>query len=244
MVPGPLDEVPDDEEVTAVTHALDHAQLILGALERLGRHRVAEAPGKALHHELSQILGLDHPARTVEAWNQLLAELDLDIAALCHLQGRSQRLRPARKLLHHLVGGTQVELVGVKGQLWRLERRLRLHAEQRRVVVIVLTAQVVHVTGADQRPAELPRDPLDPKVRLVLSGDAVVLNLEVHVLRPIDLDQLVGDRPRLVLAVGHQRLAEARGETASEGDNPLRVLGHQLRVDRRLAALQTLQKAR
>ena len=48
---------------------------------------------------------------------------------------------------------------------------------------VVLAAQVVHVGGADERPADLARDPRDALVRAVLLGDLVVLELEVDVLR-------------------------------------------------------------
>ena len=90
VVARPLDEVPDDQEVAAVAHAVDHAELVLGALERRRRDRVAEAPGEPLHHQLAQVLGLDHPAGAVEARDQLLAELDLDIATLGDLERRGR----------------------------------------------------------------------------------------------------------------------------------------------------------
>ena len=85
--------------------------------------------------------------------------------------------------------------------------RLGLHAQQRRVVVVVLAAQVVHVAGADERAADLARDPHDPLVGLVLLGDAVLLDLEVDVLGAEDLDQVVDVRARLGVAA----LDEPRG---------------------------------
>ena len=244
VVARPLDEVPDDQEVAAVAHAVDHAELVFGALQRRRRDRVAEAPGEPLHHQLAQVLGLDHPARAVEARDQLLAELNLDIAALGDLERRGDRLRPLGELLRHLVGRAQVELVGVEGHLRRRQRRLGLHAQQRRVVVVVLTAQVVHVTGADQWATDLARDLHDPGVGLLLVGDAVLLNLEVDVVVAVDLQQLIGHRARLGLTVADQRLAEARCQAAGQRDHALRIPRHQPGVHRRLAALQPLEEAR
>ena len=59
------------------------------------------------------------------------------------------------------------------------------------MVVVVLAAQVVDVGGADQRPAELAGEADDALVRLVLLGDAVLLDLEVDLLGPEGLDQVV-----------------------------------------------------
>ena len=112
------------------------------------------------------------------------------------------------------------------------------------MVVVVLAAQVVHVTGADQWATDLARDLHDPGVGLLLIGDAVLLDLEEDVVVTVDLQQLVGDRARLGVAVVDERLAEARGEAAGERDHALGVLRHQPRVDRRLAALQALEEAR
>ena len=91
------------------------------------------------------------------------------------------------------------------------------------MVVVVLLAQVVHVGGADERPAELAGDLHDPLVGLVLLGQAVALDLEVDVLGAEDPQQVVGVRARLALLVGDQALAEARGQAAGEGDDPLGV---------------------
>ena len=125
--------------------------------------------------------------------------------------------------LRHLLAGAQVELVRVEGHLRRGERRLRLHAQQRRVVVVVLAAQVVHVAGADERPADLARDAHDPLVGLVLVGDAVLLDLEVDVLGAEGLQQVVGVGARLGVAAVDEALAEARGQAAGQRDDALAV---------------------
>src|SRR6202044_1504297 len=58
------------------------------------------------------------------------------------------------------------------------------------------------------------------------------------------LTQIVGVGARVLEAVFAETLAEARGQTAREGDDPLGVRGDPLEVDGRLAALQPLQEAR
>ena len=55
VVLGPLDEVPDDQEVGVVAHAVDDRELHLGALDGGGGHRIAVAGAQPLHHALAQV---------------------------------------------------------------------------------------------------------------------------------------------------------------------------------------------
>ncbi len=112
------------------------------------------------------------------------------------------------------------------------------------MVVVVLAAQVVHVAGADEAAAELARDLDDPLVALVLRREAVLLHLEVDVLGPEHVAEVVGVRARLVVTVLEQALAEARGQAACQRDHALREALDQAHVDRRLAALQAVEEAR
>ena len=80
-------------------------------------------------------------------------------------------------------------------------------------MVVVLAAQVVHVAGADERPADLAGDPDDPLVALVLGGETVLLDLEVDVVGAEDPQQVVGVRAGVVGAVVDQRA----GRTAMPG---------------------------
>ena len=167
----------------------------------------------------------------------------VDVAALGDLDRRLQRAREVGERLRHLLRGLQVELVGGEGHLRRRERGLGLHAQQRRVVVVVLLAQVVHVGGGDERAAGLPREAPHRLVDLLLLGQAVALDLEVDVLGPEDLHQLVEVRAGLLGLALDDPLARARGEAAREADDALGVLGQQLEVHPRLAAVQALEEA-
>ncbi|HEX5128300.1 MAG TPA: lyase family protein, partial [Usitatibacter sp.] len=101
-----------------------------------------------------------------ERRDELLAELDLDVAALGDLDRRRQRLGPLRERGRHLRVVLQVELVRLEGHLRRGERGLRLHAQQRRVMGVVLATQVVDVAGGHERAADLAGDPHDALVGL------------------------------------------------------------------------------
>ena len=176
------------------------------------------------------------------ARDQLLAELDLDVAALGDLERAGDRLGPLGERRRHLLVGLQIELVGVERHLRLGERRLRLHAQQRRVVVVVLAPQVVDIAVATSgRPTSRA---IRTAPSLTLSwARAVLLDLEVDVLGPEDLDQVVEVRARLVGAVVDEPLREARREAAGQADDALGVLRRPDPGRRRLAALQALEEA-
>ena len=241
---GVADEVPDDQEVGREAHLLDHAQLHLEPLERLGRRRVAVAAAQTLLREAAQVVGHGLALGRREARDQHLAELDLHLAALGDLQAGGERLRPLGEVARHLVRALEEELVGVERQLRRRQRALGLHAQQSAVVVEVLAAEVMDVPGGHQRPAQLARDPHDALVGLVLLGDAVLLDLEEDVVGAEHADQGVGVRARLVRVVLHQAAAEAPLQAAGERDHALGMARQQVEVDVRLAAPVALEVAR
>ena len=76
------------------------------------------------------------------------------------------------------------------------------------MVVVVLTAQVVHVTGADQRAADLAGDLHDPLVALLLRREAVLLDLEVDVVGAEDPQKVIGVGACVARPVVDQALAE------------------------------------
>ena len=181
--------------------------------------------------------------RRLEARDELAAERDRHVAALRDLQGGGDRLGRRGERLRHLLRALQVELVRVEGHLRRRQRGLRLHAQQRRVVVVVLTAQVVDVGRRDEAAAHLPREADDRLVDLLLLGDPVVLDLEVDVVGPEDVDEVVEVAAGLLHAPLDDPAARAGGEAAGERDDAVAVALQQLHVDARLAAVQALEEA-
>ena len=237
------DEVPDDQEVGLEAHLVDHPELEIEPLDRLCRRRIAVATGQALAGEPVQHLARLLAVGSREARQEQLAELDLDVAALGDLERRRHRLGPGLERLLHLGRALEEELVGVEGQLRLLERRLGLHAEQRRVVLVVLASQVVDVGGGDQRPAELAGVADDALVGLRLLGDPVLLHLEVDIVGAEHLDQVVEMGAGVVGALFDQATAKARLQAAGERDHTVGVALEQLHVDVRLAAPEALEEA-
>ncbi len=240
---GVVDEVPDDQEIGVEAHRVDDAELQLHALDGLGGRRVAVAAAQAVLDQAAQIVLLRLAVRAVVAGDELPVERDVDVAALRDLHRRLQGARERGERLRHLLRGLQIELVRAERHLRRGQRRLGLHAQQRRMVLVVLLAQVVDVRRGHQRAVHLAGEPDDRLVDLLLLGQPVLLDLEVDVLGTEDLDELVQVGPRALQVAGQDALAGARGQAAGEADDALGVPGQQLQVHARLAPVQALEEA-
>ena len=119
----------------------------------------------------------------------------------------------------HLLGRLEVELVGIEPPVVRvLQRVAGLDAEQRLVRARVVVHQIVDVAGGDERQAgrlgELRELRVDPRLLL----EARVLELDVGLVAPEDLDKPVEVGGGVGRAVLLERLADAAGEAAGERD--------------------------
>jgi hypothetical protein len=186
---GEVDEVPHDQEVGVEAHPVDHLELGLHAGQRRGGRRVAVALAQALLDESAQVAARRLAVGHRIGRDQLAVELELHVAALGDLERGGERLRPLRERLRHLGAVAQIELVGLEADLRLGQCALGLHAEQRRVVLIVLAAQVMDIAGPDQRAAHLARQCNDLLVAALLQRQPVLLDLEIHVLAPERPDQ-------------------------------------------------------
>ena len=240
-----LDEVPDDQEVGREAHPLDHAELHLEPLDRLGRRRVPVALAQALVREAPQVALLGLAVGRGEARDQHLPELDLDAAALGDLERAGERLRPLGEVGRHLVG-----VLEDRTRWCRRTASAPAACSSSARTGAPCGCRSPRGAGSGRRPwpraggrARSPRLH-DPLVGLVLGGDAVLLDLEVDVVGPEDLHQLVRVGARLARDAVDDPPAEARLEAARERDHALRVALEQLQVDVRLAAPVALEIAR
>src|SRR5205814_8405483 len=104
------DEVPDDEEVVGEAELPDRLQLEREPLANLRRYRRVAALEAALA-ELDEIVERIAPLGRRVRREQDPAELDLDVAALRHLERPSQRCLVAGEVGRHLGRRLEVEVV-------------------------------------------------------------------------------------------------------------------------------------
>ena len=152
---GEVDEVPDDEEVVGKAHLPNRLQLEAKPLVEL-RRRLAESLEQSLLAQLDQVVEGVTPLRHRVLRQQDLSELDLDRAALCHLERARERMLVPDEVARHLLGRLEEELVRVEAPVRRvLQRVAGLDAEERLVRVGVVRIEIVDVAGRDEREARL-----------------------------------------------------------------------------------------
>ena len=228
---GVADEVRDDEEVVHKAHLPDHVELILQLLVHLGAS--GKTLGKAPFAELFQIgIAVRLPFGKLEAGQVIVAELEVEMAALGDLHRVVGGLGILREKGAHLLFVLEIELLGLEAHAVRLVHGLaRLDAHEHVLVIGVLLLSVVGVVGDGQGDAQLFREADQPLGGLPFLPDAVVLDLQVEVLRAEKGLQVQGAGLRSLIVVVDQGLWDLPGETAGETDEPLAVPMQQLPVD-------------
>ncbi len=120
----------------------------------------------------------------------------------------------------HLVRALHKKLVGVKPEpLLVVNLRAGLHAQHHIVRMRVLAAQVMRVVGQHQRNVQLPLQPKQVGLNLVLLLQALVLNLEKEIPAPEDVLILLRDRAlglRIVALPSALRTARRSGSRKTQ----------------------------
>ena len=159
--------------------------------------RVAVALLGALHRELAQVRLLGVALGHREAREHRVAELELDVRALGDPERGVARLGHLVEEAAHLDRGLQVVLVAVEPEAVLLvDLRVGLHAEERVVGHRVALVRVVAVVRREQRRVDRAGDLHQLRVRALLVGDAVVLQLDEEVVAPEDVLEPARDRER------------------------------------------------
>src|SRR5204862_3184924 len=118
---------------------------------QVGGHLLVAALEPALA-ELDEVLERVAVVRDRERREEDAPELDLELAALCDLDGSPQRRLLPREVGEHLLRRLEVEVVALEAPVVRvLERVARLDAQERLVRARVLVPEVMDVSGRDRR---------------------------------------------------------------------------------------------
>src|SRR5262249_31948885 len=149
------------------------------------------------------------------------AELELDAAALGDLRGPPKRVRVLAEVGGHLVRALEEELLCLEAPVARvLERVVRLDAEQDLVGACVLAPEVVDDTRGDERQLRRLGEALELRVDARLLGQPRVLDLDVDLVVPENLDETVEVGSGVGGPALLERLRDPAGQAAREGDQP------------------------
>ncbi len=194
---GEADQVPHDEEVGGEAHVADDTQLVVEALRHLGGQRGAIALPGAVVGEVAEIgqspflVGLAaEPVRNRELGQARLPELDLHVGPLRDQQRVVARLGDVAEEVAHLGGRLQVVLGALELEAVGVgEEGTGLHAEQGVVGHRVLAVGVMAVVGGEEGGVQATGDLDQLRIRPVLVGDPVVLQLDEEVVPSEDVLQ-------------------------------------------------------
>ena len=180
----------------------------------------------------------------VEVGQEVLAEAELDVAALGHLEGVVAGLGVVGEQVPHLGRGLEVELVALELEpLGVGQHGPGLDAEQDLVRGGVGLAGVVQVVGGQQGQAEVAGQRDQFRVDPALLGQAVVVQLDEVVAGPEQVAELGQGRRRPLAVALEQALVDLGAEAAGGGDQPLAVALEQLPVHAGLVEV-ALQRGR
>ncbi len=239
------DEVPDDQEIPAVLHLLDHRDLVrhpfhilVQAPPELPRSRRGleplTPPGEALpDHPLEVVVERDAGGHL--ELGQLVHRLaEVDVAPLGNAHGVGHRVRNVGEHARHLLRRFQVELVAEVAQALGIVHRLAgPDAQQHVMCPEVLPIQVVNVVRANERQPEGLRHALQADVDRALVVDALVLHLEEEVAGAQDVAVGGSSLDGALFLFRAQMKRDLPLEAAAQPDQPARVLRQEFLVDAR-----------
>ena len=171
------------------------------------------------------------------------SEIELELAAISDFQGGGKRFGHLGKDLRHLIGRLYVELVvGELHAVDVVDAFACLNAQQDVVRSGVLLAQVVAIVRGDERDIELGGQPNQFGVDAALLFKSLVLELDVVVAAPEDLDHLADGMPGAVGVAVQQQPADLSRQAAGRSNEPFGMLGERLLIDAR-SVVEPLQVA-
>ena len=230
-----VDEIPDDEEIAVIAHAVDDAELMLEALVH-GVICLWVAFRQRLFAQVAQIRLII----LVRCRNRIVRQLDMaklerHVAALRDFHRVLDGLGAIGEQRSHFLRAFQIVVVAVEPHAVRVVDGLaHLDAEQDIVELAVLALHVMAVVRRDEADAVLVRELDETFVRLALLGQAVILDLEEIIVLAEDVDVLAHERVGLVKIARDQRARHFAGDAGRQADDALVIFAQQLVVDARL----------
>ena len=224
-----------DQKVIGIAHLPHDVQLMLqprghGRSRRVAVQAAQPVAAQPLHIRIAVA------ARRIEPRQLQRAERDRQAAALRDPDGVLHRLRQRREQRRHLIAGLEPELLGREGERARLvERGAGLDAAQHPLHLRIVLFQIMHVVGAHQRQPRFLRKAHQTGVDGLLLLEAVILQLQIKMLRPEGVGIPACGLLRAGLVLPQQATRDLARQAGGQRDQPVVIAGEQLPVDARAA---------
>ena len=231
---GIAHKIGNDEKIVGKAHFLDHI-LLVGQLPAQCLAPLAVALTVALVAELLEVGKAVIALGKLEFRQVILAEGEFDIAHFGDLSGVFNRLGILGKERRHFLRRAEVEVLRlVTHAVLVIHRFPGLNTQQNVVRVGVLLAQVVRVVRHNERQTRLLVQAQNALVDDRLLADAVILQLQVEMVRTEDLSERQRVFLRALIAAAAEPARDLAGKAGRQGDQPFAVLAQQRKVDARL----------
>ena len=223
MTAAIVDEVPDDEEVAGVAHRIDNVQLKIQTLaHRLVHHLVALR--QSLLAQMAQIAYRVEALRHWKFRQQQMAELQLDVTAVCNPTGILQRLRIAAKKLSHLLSAFEIKAIVGKAHTARVVNiARRLNAQQYILRLRVLAAHIMQVVCRHQSYAKLLRQLTQALGSSFFLRNIVILDFQKIIVLAKNVDIFLHAATRTVHIAAVNQARHLTGDAGAEADNALAI---------------------
>ena len=226
-----IDVVPHNEVVVGIPHGLDHTDLVFQAVDVGLRHVRAVAAFQAVPAKLFKVGLIVHAVRGFVVRDLGVAELKVKITLLGDLCGVGTGFRHHGEQLVHLVGGLDVEFIGLEFHTVGILNGLTgLDAQQNALHLGVLFAQIMGVVGGCHGNARLPGklDKLRQNGGILLQ--AMILQFDIVILCT---EQIPVPQRRCLCALVvpcQNSLRDLARQTGRKADKPLVVLLQKLLI--------------
>ena len=233
---GKADIVPDNEEVPAVSHLVDDAQLVVEPLLQ-GLIDAVVPTAHPLIGQMREVLdGSRELLRHREGGQLHLTELELEVALVGDGHGALDGPGQIFEELVHLRRGLHVQPGGVAHPGFVREVLTRLNADQGVVSRVVAGLEKVEVVGGHQGDPEFLGELDETLVDLLLFLNPVSLHLQVVVLAK-DVQEISGRLLCCGEAIGAQQVGDLAADASGQAGKPIHVFSQKVFVEARIVVI-------
>ena len=234
-----VDQVTRDQEVRREAHVVNDLEFKGQALDRLIGQLLSPSLVRSFEGQVLEVFVVGVKTFRQREFGELwLAHLDLDVAAFGDPQRVVARTWNLAEQIPHL--GRRLYVVVVAFELKPVgiaHKRCGLHTQQSVVGLVIVGVGVVGVVGRYQWRTQVVRNLDQLGVRLALRCNAVILDLNKHIVTAEDVLQLACFTAGACFVAVEQRLQYVSAQTAGGSDNTFAVLVQEIPVDPRFVVV-------
>ena len=224
-------KIMNNQVVIDISHLFDDRKLIFQPLDHFGSRILTVVKAQTRIASRPEIFAVLPSVGSGEIGQLQLSEGKFEVAAARNLNGIVERLLKAGQRRRHLIAGLYIKFVGCELHARIVNRRVGLDAGQDMLHPVVRLGDIVAVVGRRQLHPQLARQAAQQRQNPPLLLDAMVLHLDIIILRPEDREIALGRLLRAGIIPRGKQPGNLPRKTGGKTDQPLRFLRKQLEID-------------